>query len=378
MRRLAARHTVHLGCLLDEPADAAHADSARQWAASVLAPPRAAFESAWRGATGAVVGRPLSVGWFGSGRLAGDVRNLLERESIDVAVSYCSSMAGYLRNFHGPRVLDFVDVDSLKWRQYARRSGFPKSAVYSLEGKLLESWERRLAVEFDRSVIISERERESLAAFADVTRVDVVSNGVDVDYWAAGPPRAPRRELVFVGALDYFANEDGIVDFVQRVFPTVRRRVPDVVLRVVGRQPGPAVLALGNVPGVEVVGEVDDVRPELARAGVAVAPLRIAQGLQNKVLEAMAADVPVVSSASAVRGIDAEAGREFRLAEAPEEWADAIAELLDATDVAGEQATRAAAMVRERYSWDRKASEYEAVFEAACDSWRASRNGASR
>lgn len=365
MRRIATRHTVHIGCLLDEPADAEHAEAARGWAASVDCHPRHRAESVWRGATGALTGAPLSVGYFHSGQLAADVRRRLAGDRIDVAVAYCSSMAPYLERFAGPRVVDFVDVDSLKWTQYARRAGAAKRPVFALEGRLLRGLERRLTREFDRCVIISAREREMLAEHASVDRVDVVTNGVETEFWGA-LPRTPReRELIFVGALDYFANADGIVDFARRVLPAVRDRVPGTTLRVVGRRPGPAVRALSDLPGVDVVGEVDDVRPELARATVAVAPLRIAQGLQNKVLEAMAAGVPVVSSPSAVRAIEGEDGRHYAVADEVGEWASRLAELLEDGDLAARRAREADAFVRERFSWDVKAREFEAVLERA-------------
>ena len=179
-------------------------------------------------------------------------------------------------------------------------------------------------------------------------------------------PRQPReKELVFVGALDYFANEDGVVDFARRVLPAVRERVPDVTFRIVGRRPGPAIHALAELPGVELVGEVDDVRPELARAAVAVAPLRIAQGLQNKVLEAMAAGVPVVSSPFAVRALDGEDGVHYAVAEDAGEWATHVAALLESPELAAERTRRADEFVRERFSWDVKATEFEAVLERA-------------
>lgn len=375
LRRIAARHEVHVGCLLDEPADRAHVESVRGWASSVTFAERSPVESAWRGATGALGGRPLSVGWFRSGELVHRLDELMRRERFDVAVAYCTSMTAYLDAFDGPRILDLVDVDSEKWRQYAERSALAKKAVFALEYRLLRGWEQRLVREFDRSVVVSAREREVLGAFADAERVDVVTNGVDTDFWSAVPPAGRRRELVFVGALDYFANEDGIVDFARRVMPRVREVAGDVDLRIVGRQPGPAVHALGELPGVTVVGEVDDVRPELARASVAVTPLRIAQGLQNKVLEAMAAGLPVVSSEAAVRGIDGRHGEQFLVAESAEEWAGAIARLLDDAEARGAQTERAAALVREAYSWDRKAAEYEGVMTAAIERRRAARAG---
>jgi glycosyltransferase involved in cell wall biosynthesis len=173
---------------------------------------------------------------------------------------------------------------------------------------------------------------------------------------------------VFVGALDYFANADGIARFAHEAFARVRAALPEARLRIVGRRPGADVLALGEIPGVEVVGEVADVRPELWGAGVAVVPLRIAQGLQNKVLEALAAGVPVVSSGAAVRGIKGYPGRHFLVAESAEDFADAVLRVLRDPELGGRLAAQGRALVEERYSWDRSAAEYLSVLESAISS----------
>jgi sugar transferase (PEP-CTERM/EpsH1 system associated) len=369
MRRLATRHRVHLASLLDDESERVHVEPARAWAESVTVRVRSPSESAWRGAWSPVTGRPISLGYFHSEALASDVTSLLERERFDVVVAYCSSMAPYAARFAGPKVVDFVDADSEKWAEYARRSRFPKSAVYALENRLLRTYEGKLVRDFDRGIIISAEERDVLAAFADVSRVDVVSNGVDTQWWDRGessPPRASTPPvLVFVGALDYFANADGIESFARDVFPRLRNVAPGLELRIVGRRPGSAVRALDALPGVVVVGEVDDVRPELWGATAAVVPLRIAQGLQNKVLEAMAAGTPVVSTAAAIRGIEGEAGRHFLRADALGEWIAHVRSLIADPARAAQQADEALRLVRERYSWDRKAEEYEAVLERA-------------
>jgi sugar transferase (PEP-CTERM/EpsH1 system associated) len=366
MRRLAARHEVHVACLLDEAAEQTDAEVVGEWAASVTWRLRRAGESVLRGATCALTGRPISAGWFRSGALARDLAALRARHDFDVAVAYCSSMAPYLDDFTGPRVIDFVDVDSEKWRQYAERGSFPRNAVHTLEHRLLRRYERGLLDQYDRAVIISEAERDLLAQFADVSRLDVVANGVDVDGFARSDSRPTGPELVFVGAMDYFANAEGVVWFANEVLPVIRERVPDATLRIVGRRPGPEVRALSGVPGVTVVGEVADVRPELWRASLAVVPLRIAQGLQNKVLEAMAAGVPVVSSPAAVRALGPNEGAWLE-AERPEEWARAISALVGDSATANTQAACALARVRGRFSWDGKAREYEQVLVRAVE-----------
>jgi len=364
-RRLAERHAVHVACLVDDPGEVVHAEAARRWAASVTWRVRRPAESVLRGAASALGGNPLTAGYFRSGALAGDVARLRAETRFDVLVAYCSGMARYAAGASEAKVLDLVDVDSEKWREYARRAAFPKGAVYALEHRLLQGYERRLVREFDRSILISEEERDTLGRFADVTKVAVVANGVDAEWLARKTPRTPGATLVFVGALDYFANEDGVTHFCRSVLPRVREHVPEAVLRVVGRRPGPRITELGGLPGVKVVGEVADMRPELWGASIAVVPLRIAPGLQNKVLEAMAAGTPVVATRAALKSIDGKPGEHFAAADDPEEFAEAIARFVEHPAEADTVAGRARELVSRRYSWESKAREYEAVLEEA-------------
>ena len=190
----------------------------------------------------------------------------------------------------------------------------------------------------------------------------------------AGCPGGASAEAELPGQVDV-QHGHGIETFVRGVWPAVQARVPGARLRIVGRRPGPRVVALGSAAGVEVVGDVPDVRPELWNATAAVVPLRIAQGLQNKVLEAMAAGLPVVTSSAAVRGIEAGEDASWIAAETPTEWADAIDGLIRDRVRADDLVERSSRLVRSRYSWDRKSEEYEAVLAAAVDASRATKNG---
>jgi sugar transferase (PEP-CTERM/EpsH1 system associated) len=367
MRRLAARHEVHLAFLLDQEREVDDARRASAWAASACWRVRRRAESVARGAASAARGRPISLGWFRHAGLARDVRALLRAHDFDAVVAYCSSMAPYAGEFRGARVVDLVDVDSEKWRQYASHSAFPHRSVYALEHRLLRAWEADLVRRFDRSLVVSRAERDLLATFADVSRVAIVGNGVDVESFRPRGPRTREPRLVFVGALDYFANADGLIRFVREIWPRVRRVVPGARLEIVGRRPDRSVAALGHEAGVNVVADPTDVRPHLWKSAIAVVPLWIARGTQNKVLEAMAAGVPVVATPASVQGIEATAGRDFREADGADEWVAAIADLIRRPDVADEMAARAAHMVGERYSWDRQAELYESEISLAVD-----------
>jgi sugar transferase (PEP-CTERM/EpsH1 system associated) len=370
-RRLARRHSVHLAFLLDGREEEEDAGAAKAWAASARWRVRGPVESAARSVWSAVRGRPMTCGYFRSGALANEVDALLAREKFDVAVAYCSSMAGYLEGFAGPKVLDLVDVDSEKWKQYAGHSGFPKSAVYDCEHRLLRRYEKRLLQEFDRVIVISPAEREQLARFAEVANVAVISNGVDADAWRGPESREAARDLVFVGALDYFANEDGVMHFVRDIFPAIRARRPEARIKIVGRKPGPSIRALAAIEGVDVIGDVEDVRPHVWGSRVFVAPLRIAQGLQNKVLEAMAANVPVVATPAAVRGIQGKAGEHYCIADSAQRFAGEVIRLLEEPARAAAIARQARALVAARYTWESAAQEFENELEHAIQ------NGAS-
>jgi sugar transferase (PEP-CTERM/EpsH1 system associated) len=374
-RRLAARHRVHLGFLADGPEEEAGARAAASWAASARWHSRPRVARAVASAASALRGRPMSTGYFHSPELARDVSEIGRRESIDVSVAYCSSMAPYLEHVEGAKVLDLVDIDSEKWRQYASRSTFPRSTVYSCEHRLLRRYESEIVREFDRVVVISSAERDELARFAPVDNVDVVPNGVDAEAWKRSGEPATGEDLVFVGALDYFANVDAIEWFATHVFPRVRARRPLSRLRIVGRRPAPQVVALGRIDGVEVVGEVVDARPFVWKAAVAVAPLRIAQGLQNKVLEAMAAGTSVVATPAAVRGIEEAGEEQVLVGRNEEELADRCVRLLESPDARGRLAARARSFVESRYSWDAAAQTLERILEQAVHA-RAARAGA--
>jgi glycosyltransferase involved in cell wall biosynthesis len=173
-----------------------------------------------------------------------------------------------------------------------------------LEARRLQTYEAALARRFDRVVLATENELRLLKAFAPDAPAVAIPNGVDLEYFKPlDLPKAKSPTLVFTGQMDYFANVDGVVSFAREVFPRLRLRFPDLVLLIVGRSPAPAVQALNEIPGVQVTGAVGDVRPFLARAWAFVAPLRIAQGVQNKVLEAMAMSLPVVCSERVLSGL---------------------------------------------------------------------------
>jgi sugar transferase (PEP-CTERM/EpsH1 system associated) len=305
--------------------------------------------------------RPLSVGYFDSYRLRRKVDAWLAEREYDLAFCYSSPMAEYVRGkrMRGKRmarVMDFVDVDSDKWRQYAAHTKQPLRSLYLFEAVALSAYERAIAEEVDASIFVSAAEAEVFRRSAPgARRVVDVPNGVDADYFGA-TRRRPRDGsaplLVFVGQMDYFANVDGVCWFADEVMPLVREVLPNVEFRIVGRAPTPEVLKLADRPGITVTGAVPDVRDYLAESTLMVAPLRIARGIQNKVLEGMAARIAVVASPAAMEGIEGTVGQDALVATSPREWVDAIARLAGDAALRGAQEDSARALVTSKYAWE--------------------------
>jgi sugar transferase (PEP-CTERM/EpsH1 system associated) len=362
IRALARRHRVHLLTLADGPVPDLTALDALCERVEVFPVHRPMAYV--RSLLGIARPRPLSLSFFHSRELADRVRELAGKERYDVVVGYSSSVGPYLDLLPGvPKVMDMVDVDSAKWAQYARFAPLPLRPVYFLEARRLRAYEAELSARVDRVVLATGAEARLLQENAPGARVSAVANGVDLDYFQPlDLPKAPRPTLVFTGQMDYFANVDGIVHFARGVFPRLRERFPDLELLVVGRSPAPAVRDLGDLPGVLVTGAVGDVRPFLTRAWAFVAPLRIAQGVQNKILEAMASNLPVVCTERVHAGIS-EGGfchdRDLLVAKTDEEMERCVACLLT------EEATRdrLAASARQRllgaYRWGPNMERFE-------------------
>ncbi|TXG85376.1 MAG: TIGR03087 family PEP-CTERM/XrtA system glycosyltransferase [Sphingomonadales bacterium] len=357
---ISSRARVHLGCFVDDPDDFAHADALMMRCESLRMLPLERNRALLRGLPAILGGQSITQAMYHDPQMQEWVNETIRHYPIEAIFLYSSAMAPYAADHGTGRrvVMDFVDMDSDKWRQYAAAKRWPMSLVYKREAEKLFDLERTVAARVDHSLFVSEAEaltfRREAGSAAHDTRG--LSNGVDHAYFAPGLvapaalPGAPR--LVFTGAMDYWANVDAVTWFVDAVFPKVRAAMPEASFTIVGSKPTPAVQALGSKPGVHVTGRVPDVRPYLEAADIAVAPLRIARGIQNKVLEAMAMARPVVCTPEAFEGIEATNGAALQVAESADQTADAILALMQ--DPVRRQAMGAAAraVILERYDWD--------------------------
>jgi len=295
--------------------------------------------------------RPMTLGVYGSRRLQRAVDALVPQS--DLAYAYSSSMGAFLeRHASLPRVMHFAELDSDKWRQYAERSRGPLRWVYAREQRTLLAFETRVARAFDENVFCTPLEQEIFQRAVPGASSLVLRNGVDLEHFQPAPERAEPGHLVFTGVMDYLPNADGCEWFVREILPLVRRRHPAARFSIVGSRPNAKVQALAQVDGVTVTGFVPETRDWLARAAVSVAPLRIARGIQNKVLEAMAMGLPIVGTTSATQGVDGVAERDFLVCDDARGFADAVVRLLDAPEPARELGRRARRFVEQNYDWE--------------------------
>jgi sugar transferase (PEP-CTERM/EpsH1 system associated) len=368
LRYLAARHRVHLGCLADQPEDLAHMPVLRQMATSVEVVPLDPRRARLRSLAALASTEPLSVRYFASRRLQAWVDATLRHERIDAVLLFSSPMWAYVADRGLPVVMDFCDVDSDKWRQYAERAPWPMRPVYALEARRLRAWEQQALDGAAASVLVAERERRlwSDLPAALQSKVHVVRNGVDLQFFAPRRSSDPAADtIVFTGAMDYYANVDAVTFFAREVLPRVQARRPGAQFIIVGSRPTDQVRALSALPGVQVTGFVDDVRDWYARAAVCVVPLRIARGIQNKLLEALAMGRPVVCTAAAADGLGAGGGDGIRIADGAPALADAVVEVLADRAGAATQAAAGRRFVEREYEWDGAMAMLERLLERA-------------
>lgn len=359
LRHLSTTHRVHLGCFVDDPADWAHVEELRGMVAELCALPLARRAATLRSLSGFLSGSALSLPYFHDRRMARWVRRVIREHAPSTAFIFSSPMAQYLVAGVRPDrvVMDFVDVDSQKWRQYAeRRSGLSRW-LYRRESRTLLAFERRVAESADASLFVTGPERDLFASLApeSTDRVHAIGNGIDSSYFSpdtafpdpftGGPPT-----LVFTGAMDYWPNIEAVQWFAREVLPHLQVE-REVGFCIVGAKPAAGVDALRALPGVTVTGRVADVRPYLAHAAIVVAPILTAQGIQNKVLEGMAMARPVVVSPQAAEGIEAQDAGHFLIARDAGSFAASVARLLADPTAAAAMGRAARQFAVDRFDW---------------------------
>lgn len=315
---------------------------------------------------------PSSMGWFHSGDLAQRVRALLRDERFDLIFVHCSSVAQYVAGATDtPRILDFGDMDSQKWLEYFRYRPFPVRYGYWLEGTKLEREERRLAERFGFCTATTRAEWETLSGYGTSAGTDWFPNGVDSGFFAPDDTAYDPDQICFVGRMDYYPNQECMDDFCRKVWPIILARRPTMKLAIVGADPSPGVRRLGDLPNVTVTGSVPDVRPYVRRSLAMVAPLNIARGTQNKILEGMALGVPVISSTVAAGGVDAVAGEHLLVADRPEDIAQAVLGLADDAGRRRHFAEAGRARMLSHHAWPSSMSRLDGIVARRLEQWKA-------
>lgn len=358
LKFLAQRSDVWLGSLADEPVSAESLSQLDRYCQDVAIFPLG--RRRWvRGALSVAGGGSASEGLFYSGRLKRTLRDWCARVHFDAAIVVCSSMARYVRIPElrdTPIILDLVDVDSQKFIDYAGLSAGLKKRLYQLEGQRLRQLETEMGHRADMVTLVSDAEADIYREFTHGIRVEAVGNGVDLDYFHPRPSTADQPDqpeaCVFVGALDYQVNVEGVLWFCEHVWPAVHEHRPQAKLWLVGRRPVPAIQHLCSLPGVELAADVPDVRPYYRQAAVSLAPLRFARGIQNKVLESFAMGKAVIGSAQALQGLNVQNHVHAIEANEPKEWFQSIINLFDHPEQRQQLGNSALDLVHTHHRWE--------------------------
>ncbi|HMO46566.1 MAG TPA: TIGR03087 family PEP-CTERM/XrtA system glycosyltransferase [Rubrivivax sp.] len=322
---------------------------------------------------------PSSMGYFYSADLARKVRALLAAQRWDLIFVHCSSVAPYVQHVRDvPKILDFGDMDSQKWLEYAHYKPFPLSLGYTLEGNKMLWAEKRLARRFDLCTATTRAEWQTLQDYGTGAATDWFPNGVDAGFFSPTDGAYDADTISFIGRMDYYPNQECMARFCKEVWPLLKARRAGMKLLIVGADPSPEMRALGQLPGVTVTGSVPDVRPYIRGSALMVAPLAIARGTQNKILEAMAMGVPVVTSRAAAGGVDAEAETHFLVADGAQATADAVLRIVEQPAERARLAQAGRARMLSHHAWPSSMRRLDAIIERCVDSFAAAQLPASR
>lgn len=385
---LAKKYQLDLICLADNPADLKYQSNLQDICHQVAVFPMSPRLGKVKGGLNLLAGGTISVKYFYQKDVQNCVNRWIEEHNYAAVVCFSSVMAEYLFNCPDSHIqsklnasierpndqkpkliMDFCDVDSDKWSQYAADAVFPLNHIYQLENKRLLAYETRINKQFDHSILITNNEADLFRRlYPAAKRISIIRNGVDFEYFspAAGFEKIIKSPpvLVFTGAMDYHANIDGVQWFCREIWPEIRQQFNDCQFFIVGSNPTPAVKDLATLPGVTVTGFVDDIRSYYAMANVCVVPLRLARGVQNKVLEAMSMGKAVVTTTKANAGIQAEDGKQLLIADDVDRFIKNIAYLLENSDKRVELSQRAREFVISHYAWDKNLEIMDEIIES--------------
>ena len=335
LQRLRTRAEVELVSFVHDDEEASHVDEVRAFVPHVTAVKVPKARNYLRALAALSTRTPLTHALLDAPGMAGILKKITRLRRPDLVFAYCSGMARFALEpplDEIPFVLDFVDVDSRKWSDMAESARAPMSWLYQREAATLGAFEARAAVGARAALVVNEREARIARALAPTATVQVLPNGVEAGHLKPPAAAVESARVVFCGVMNYAPNDEGMRWFVSQVWPLVRAARPDATLAIVGSDPTAALTSQCSAdPSIEVTGRVPDVREWLWNSAVAVAPLHVARGVQNKVLEAVAAGLPVVITDAVAGGIPAEVASATRVANTPDRFASHVLDFLART-----------------------------------------------
>ncbi len=361
---LSQTHDISLVCLADNDQDLQYDKELKHYCQSVDIVRLSSFLSNLRSLLSLFSNTPLSLAYFYSKALQSIVRQKLREHTYDLIFVYCSSMAQYVEHVHDiPKVIDFVDVDSEKWVQYAQHSKFPRNWIYRSESKRLRKYEELIAKTFQHCFLVSKREVEDFHnVVSPCPTMTPIVNGVDLEMFQPSQEPYEQTTLVFTGDMSYFANVETVLYLIREILPRIQETVPEVKFYVVGRNPTEALQKLAEQHAhIIVTGNVESIQPYVKKSAVFVAPMRIARGIQNKILEAMAMGVPVVTNSLGFEGITALPEKDLFVEDTPEDFAQQVIQLMVDPELRKNISVNARKTVEERYSWDKNLEKLEEI-----------------
>jgi sugar transferase (PEP-CTERM/EpsH1 system associated) len=362
LKYLSEVYDIHLGTFIDDDNDLQYISDLGDYCKSVHVERIHPLMARLKSLKGLLTGQALTLTYYHNRRMRQWVDKTLSEKKIDSILVFSAAVAQFVEDSRAFRVIDFVDIDSDKWRQYAKEKTWPLNWIYAREGRVLLDYEKVVTKRFDRAFFVSRYESRMFQGFLTegADKVHFVNNGVDYDYFSpehayTNPYKTSVPKMVFVGAMDYWPNIDAVAWFARNLFPAIRKRAGDEAeFYIVGSNPTEQVLELNKLPGVFVTGRVEDVRPYVAFSDLVVATLRIARGVQNKVLEAMAMDKPILATMPALEGIEHENRVEaFAL--------DAVNDMVEyaLSHLNSDQRPDYSGLIRKHYDWKKNCQQLQ-------------------
>src|SRR5215472_1209780 len=365
IRHLSMAHEVHLFCLADGRRDLENIPGLSDYVLSVTAVPVTGLRSRLRALTALVTGKPLSVAAYNEKRLHNAIKEQFSALKPDLIMVYSCNVAQYAEDFpQVPRLMQFAELDSSRWGQYAKRSPIPLRWIYAIEQRRFFAYEQRIARAFSHALVCTAIEQREFQRLIPGVPVSLVGNGVDLDYFRpAASPKQPGS-IVFTGVMDYLPNVDAVIWFCNKALPLIQAQIPDATFVICGSRPTVAVHRLAKKPGVTVTGWVPDTRPFLDRAEVFVAPLRMGRGIQNKLLEGLAMGLPCIASTAASTGVVIPDGEGILIADVANEFAGHVVRLLREGDFRTAMTRKARAAMEANYQWATQLAALDRVIAA--------------